>query len=330
MTERPIIFTGPMVRAILEGRKTQTRRVLKPQPSREAEGLEIQVAAPTAIGVKPGTWFYRELLPGAISAGTVLRYQPGDLLVPALNAPGLDDRYCVDIYGRAWSCAKGEWRKMKASPNSKGYLTITPSANRTYRTRFLHRLVCEAFYGPAQAGRSQVRHLDGDQLNNAPENLDWGTQEQNWTDRAAHGRGMGESHHAAKLTRAQVADIRKRGGAESQRALARHYGVSQSQIWSVLNNKTWGGLVVADPPNMPRWASRLTLRVTDVRVQRLQEISEEDARAEGADKVHLEDPEHTRATHRKGFELLWGSIHGKGAWAKNPWVVAITFERVQP
>jgi hypothetical protein len=84
--------------------------------------------------------------------------------------------------------------------------------------------------------------------------------------------------------------------------------------------------------HMPRWASRLTLRITDVRVQRLQEISEADARAEGAPlELRLLDSVRLGATasHTGGFERLWESIHGPGSWAANPWVWALTFDVIR-
>jgi len=97
---------------------------------------------------------------------------------------------------------------------------------------------------------------------------------------------------------------------------------------------------------MPRWASRITLRVTDVRVQRLQEISEEDAKAEGVEPLHggyypygistfmtvmqgdREVPAHYCPTARQSFQMLWNHINGPGAWEASPWVAAYTFERV--
>lgn len=76
---------------------------------------------------------------------------------------------------------------------------------------------------------------------------------------------------------------------------------------------------------MPRKLSRLTLEVTEVRVRRLQEISEEDAKAEGMDPGTGENV----AWCRFQFSTLWDSINGKRApWASNPWVWAITFRRV--
>jgi hypothetical protein len=75
--------------------------------------------------------------------------------------------------------------------------------------------------------------------------------------------------------------------------------------------------------HMPRWASRITLIVTDVRVERLQEISEDDARAEGVFAVDL-----TKHTSVARFRELWDSINADRpgcAWRYNPWIAVITF-----
>ena len=80
--------------------------------------------------------------------------------------------------------------------------------------------------------------------------------------------------------------------------------------------------------HMPRWASRITLEVTDVRVERLQSISEEDALAEGVDPLEWSGGP-ANADARAAFRELWESINGKRApWATNPWVWAISFRRL--
>lgn len=84
---------------------------------------------------------------------------------------------------------------------------------------------------------------------------------------------------------------------------------------------------------MPRWASRIDLRVTAVRVERLQGIREEDAIKEGI-RRHREPSfdynEWVWADPRDTFAALWNSIYGPDAWAENPWVAAISFERIKP
>lgn len=93
--------------------------------------------------------------------------------------------------------------------------------------------------------------------------------------------------------------------------------------------------------HMPRWASRLTLTVTEVRVQRLQEISEADAVAEGYFSAAVTpicdgpdcETDLARSCSRGACDVskrwyadLWTSLHGPGSWEANPWVVALSFD----
>lgn len=111
--------------------------------------------------------------------------------------------------------------------------------------------------------------------------------------------------------------------------------------------------------HMPRWASRLTLEITEIRVQRLQEISEEDAKAEGITRRDPLPDDYGRnlpcshcgqrksqhvgtvracfgshgeifnsGTFKGGFSWLWDSINGAGSWAANPWVWCVSFKKV--
>ena len=97
---------------------------------------------------------------------------------------------------------------------------------------------------------------------------------------------------------------------------------------------------------MPRWASRIQLRVTEIRVERIQDITEEDAIKEGiitwnkgplaplyfTDKKHVESCDLGHDTPRKAFRDLWDSIYAKRGrgWDVNPWVWCISFERSKP
>ena len=90
------------------------------------------------------------------------------------------------------------------------------------------------------------------------------------------------------------------------------------------------------PIHMPRWASRLTLELTAVRVQRLQEISEADAIAEGVlpcpdEPMYADEPHERYLPPQFRFGDLWDSINAKRApWSSNPWVFALTFRKVEP
>ncbi len=226
MTDRSLPLRGPMIRALLDGRKTQHRVPLKPQPEAWAEAVEI--------------------------------------------APYVS---CDGSYGRKGSLIQ--------------------------RTLDDYR----------QHGCGRLPYAPGDRLW-VREGLRFiaGTGSHNW-DGAYNYRADG----AVKYGRMYSAD-------------------------------EWGDIDPANkwrsPIHMPRWASRLTLIVTDVRVQRVQEITEADAVAEGVGLSRtvripaIDEDFHgvecvmdgTICTdHRDAMRHAWHVIHGPGAWAANPWVCALTF-----
>lgn len=89
---------------------------------------------------------------------------------------------------------------------------------------------------------------------------------------------------------------------------------------------------------MRRWMSRITIEVVSVRVERLQDISEEEAEAEGVEEslgtpqvecdgqvLHYPD-----ASFVRSYRKLWDQINGPGAWELNPWVWVVEFRRIHP
>ncbi|PIB57204.1 hypothetical protein [Pseudomonas sp. 2995-1] len=137
------------------------------------------------------------------------------------------------------------------------------------------------------------------------------------------------------------------------------YGQPGDRLWV---RETWARIQVAQAPDqewvvyresdnrtdyggpwkpgihMFRRDSRILLEITEVRVERLQDISEEQAKAEGVrlytdhaelgDWWHVEGIETYSADPRKSFELLWSSVGGD--WQANPWVWVVEFKRVTP
>lgn len=210
MKERPILFNGAMVRAVLEGRKTQTRRVVKNLEGRPANSWTLHRAAGCA-----DSWSSDSGWMGRCPYG-----QPGDRLwvresFQPLFADGVENHWETD------------WK------TGKGYAISYPA------TDGIHE------------------YLDADD----------------------------------NLTDACKPSI-----------------------------------------HMPRWASRILLEITAVRVERLQDISEADAQAEGA-PFELGELERlilgAKAKHRSGFVRLWQSINGEQSWHENPWVWVVEFKRVQ-
>jgi len=87
---------------------------------------------------------------------------------------------------------------------------------------------------------------------------------------------------------------------------------------------------------MPRKASRINLEITDIRVERLKDITEEDARSEGVresvpDGFDIDKPMRDQPfpVYKHSFSKLWESINGLGSWYMNPWVWVIEFRRLK-
>lgn len=229
--ERPILMSAPMIRALLDGSKTQTRRVVKPQPERK-----------------------------------------GNL-----------------VWARG---ASGQWGPFTMYHDER---------KRTGWIPLEFPLHCP--YG-----------LPGDQLF---------VRENGW-ERPERTRKM------------------MREGADTW---ARYYYDADGLHWQEVEDfKAWG-FKRRPSIHMPRWASRIQLEITDVRVERLQEISEADAWAEGCTRgstdhvggfFPAEQPDPTGIgmrgwdCARDWYADLWDEINGPGAWDANPWVWALTFKRVKP
>ncbi|WP_020408977.1 hypothetical protein [Hahella ganghwensis] len=250
--ERPILFNGEMVRAILDGRKIQTRRIMKVQP-------------PCAS--------YQML---RIVDSTGPRSERGKLHWAQLNE---NKTQVIDSDHRLFTCPFGEigdrlWvRETWATVNTES--------------------------GPALAYRA-----DSDVI-------PW----REFCDTTCDDGSM---------------DYEKYPG---------DYCMWWSDLFDGADGHKWKPSI-----HMPRWASRITLEITDIRVERLLDITERNARLEGPKPHHLSNewggvephPDSTKksphwrwfASAINAFLSLWESIYGTGSLNANPWVWVIEFKRV--
>jgi hypothetical protein len=255
--EHPILFSAPMVRAILAGTKTQTRRIVKPQPVQPVE---------------------RPLKHTARHAGSYFDAYCSERKTDE-NPRGMSDRWC-------WWTADDR-----------------PDPLSTIRCR----------YG-APGDELWVRETWYCDNTTAP----------NWN------RGK-----TIEPTADLVAEWREsmyyRADAKSRDELA-------ARARPECACSEFGGKSPWRPSiHMPRWASRIALDVTGVRVERLHDITDADAKAEGAAWridtggdlngafSHVDTP----IGYRNHFRDLWKSINGAASWDANPWVWVIEFKRVQ-
>jgi hypothetical protein len=128
----------------------------------------------------------------------------------------------VDRYGYSNHCLLVEGGKRK---------------DRRFRT---HRLIAEAFHGPPEAGQVCM-HLNGNKLDNRPENLKWGTQSENKAHELAHGtKRSNERHWKAKLTDAQVIVIKQRLVAGLRPLdIAAEFGVDRGPVDQIKAGRQW-------------------------------------------------------------------------------------------
>lgn len=237
MRERPILFSGPMVRAILGGTKTQTRRVVS-----------------SANSITDARWPWLDFTDAYADRGRYLH-------VPQSNAPA---DHCPECVVRVWPRIAGPdtWIDQPA-------------------TRLWVRETWQ-YADWTEDGSPWIGYrADGQQL------LRDGAEEFPWAERL--------TDIWAELSDPENVAVDGRAA-----------------------DRRWRPSI-----HMPRWASRLTLQVTDIRVERLQDISPKDARAEGISLRHGVE------VLLRDFRALWDSINearGYG-WDANPWVWVVSFQR---
>lgn len=366
MKERPILFSGPMVVAILQNRKTQTRRVVKPQPemlygltgdgfhaihsineSKIWSDIETDPRF-TKFGLHGGRrWedlfkdtlcrIWKEGVRGLVSVG---RTQNGEWLFEcfAVSQKQESDKSCsqVGLHGVSRDSnskqfadkALGRGQKQQQAfqlsmGNPSGPMDgCEDSRDITRRRTSLGIKAIKSGEGEFNVGNKSwpllaeecgknIRHVPSISLRNSP----WKVGSKVWARETWQ--------HCPECSGYNYrADCNRPGNcSECDASLGK-----------------WKPSI-----HMPRWASRITLEITGVRVERLQEISEEDAIHEGcyasdraAGSMFFGGVHKIKGT-RKVFPCakaayldLWNSINGPGSWEKNPWVWVVQFKRVKP
>lgn len=145
--------------------------------------------------------------------------------------------YEVDDRGNVYP--KGRQKPMYLSPNADGYLRVNLTVA-TQKKRYVqvHRIVCEAFHGPALAAGMHAAHANSVRNDNRKENLSWKTPAENNADKPAGlSINRGESNGRSILTAENVAEIREANG--SLRDLAERFSVSQSHISGIRSGRAW-------------------------------------------------------------------------------------------
>jgi len=158
---------------------------------------------------------------------------------------GLPD-YMVSEYGDVMRITRGKTRRMGHQPEGQ----MTTFGYRQYKLMspdgckvacWAHRLVMEAFVGPAPTESHQVAHSDGDPLNNQISNLRWATVAENADDKVRHGRSLaGRKNPNAKLDEERVSQVRSLyesgyGGP----TIAKMMGIGSTTVYQIVRREHW-------------------------------------------------------------------------------------------
>lgn len=153
----------------------------------------------------------------------------------------IGENYFIDEEGNVYSKNQKGLKLRKQNIRGNGYkhvtLTIEPYKSRCY---LVHRLMALAYYG--ESNGMEVRHLDGNKLNNNLSNLMYGTVSENQMDRALHGTSnRGERHGMNILPESTVREIRNKYiyGVYGYKRLAKEFNISPSTIQDIIERKTW-------------------------------------------------------------------------------------------
>ena len=161
-------------------------------------------------------------------------------------APGLPG-YEVSSFGRVRCLPRVVTRSDGSSQTFPGHLKRTRLNRLGYVTakfgrygpKLVHRLVLRAFVGEPPPGHI-CAHGDGNRANPRLDNLRWATPQENSADALLHGtRTQGERHGCAKLTEAEVRNLRAEAAGVNQSDLAAKYGISQAQVSNILLAASW-------------------------------------------------------------------------------------------
>lgn len=164
------------------------------------------------------------------------------------------------------------WRNGERAPefgNGKGYLRISTPAG----TKYVHRLVCEAYHGPCPDGM-ECRHRNGKRDYNRPENLGWADKATNEADKIIHGTTMiGGRNPQAKLTDAMVLEARARAATgELIGDIAKSFGVGRAMLADAVMGRSWKHLPGALEPFSTR------RKFTDDQIREIRERANRETR----------------------------------------------------